>query len=217
MSGLRDRAQRLELDKSRQEAELDLLRRLVARHGQPSEADAAAAARVGQLETYVLQLEARQRVLEAQREQVRSSEAPLAAATAAASAASREMHLPAPVGKLSRPGCRGCWRNAGPQRGSSSSRRLSSSSSRGCRRSDGPASRRRSCRKPCGGWKRRRRGHRWTERGTGRSLTRCTTASVQQRRTAKRRCGLCTRNACCSWCCWLPMSRRSQAVSVACG
>jgi len=94
---LRARAQTLELDRSRQDAELDLLRRLVARHGQPAAADAAAAAaRVEQLESYVLQLEARQRATEAELVQWRSS-AEATAAAAAAATVTREMQLQAQV------------------------------------------------------------------------------------------------------------------------
>ena len=61
---LRDSAQRLEVERSRHEAELDVLRRLVARHGQPAD---AAAARAEQLEAYIRHLETRQRGSEAAR------------------------------------------------------------------------------------------------------------------------------------------------------
>ena len=94
---LRDSAQRLELERSRQEAELDVLRRSVARHSQPASA-IAGSVRVEQLEAYVRQLETRQHALEKELDQKRVSEA--AAGAAATSATASAAQLEAQLTKL---------------------------------------------------------------------------------------------------------------------
>ena len=93
---LRARTQQLDLERSRQAAELDVLRRLVTRHSH-APADAAAA-RVAQLEAYVCQLETSRRALAAERDAKWSPPATVDAA--AVSGPTRVMQLEAQVGEL---------------------------------------------------------------------------------------------------------------------